>query len=458
MSEPIYQAVNPTTEEVLETVPTATDAEVEAAVETVAGAFQDWCERPLATRADALRKAADALEARASELARIMAEEMGKPLAQGVAEANKCAWACRFYAEHAAEFLRPSPRDSDGTEALVRYDPLGPVLAIMPWNFPFWQFFRFAAPGLMAGNTALLKHAPGTPRAARTMVALLHEAGVPEGAAQNLYLSDDQAAALIADRRVAGVTLTGSTRAGREVAATAGGHLKPMVLELGGSDPFVVLDDADVDRAAQVGVEARCTNSGQSCIAAKRFVVHDAVYDRFADAFVERMRAKVTGDPLADKVDIGPLARADLRDLLARQVDATRRAGGRVLLGGEVPEGRGWFYLPTVLADVPDDAPAACEELFGPVATLFRVGSEDEAVALANRTSYGLGASLWTSDKERAERLVPRLEAGAVFVNGMVKSDPRLPFGGVKDSGFGRELAREGILEFVNPKTVWMQW
>ncbi len=451
-----YRTLNPTTEELLEEYPLATDAAVERALDAAVEAFAGWSRRGFDDRAAALGRAADLLEAQADDLARLMAREMGKRVAEGRAEAEKCAWACRHYAGRAAGYLADSPRESDGSRALVRHDPLGPVLAIMPWNFPFWQLFRFAAPGLMAGNVCLLKHAPNTPGCALRIVALLEEAGLPRGVVQNLFLSNEQAARVIADRRVRGVTLTGSTRAGRAVGEAAGRALKPTVLELGGSDAFIVLDDADVAAAAETGVASRCLNNGQSCIAAKRFLVHARVHDAFVDAFVDGMRAKVPGDPADGSTTLGPLARADLRDTLADQVERSVAAGARRLLGGDgVPE-RGFFYPATVLADPPDGSPAADEELFGPAATVIRVADEDEAVAVANRTAYGLGCSLWTSDPERAARCIPRIEAGAVFVNGLVKSDPRLPFGGVKDSGHGRELSAEGILEFVNRKTVWI--
>jgi succinate-semialdehyde dehydrogenase / glutarate-semialdehyde dehydrogenase len=396
------------------------------------------------------------VEAEAESLAETMAIEMGKPLAQGVAEIEKCAWACRHYAEHGERFLAPEPRQSDGARAEVRYEPLGAVFAVMPWNFPFWQLFRFAAPAWMAGNAVLLKHAPNTPRCAREIERLVRETGGDPGLLVNLYLSNEQAAEVIARPEVAAVTLTGSSRAGRAVGAAAGGSLKPVVLELGGSDAYVVLDDAEVARAADVGVRARCLNSGQSCIAAKRFVVHDDVYEAFRDAFVEGMKAQRVGDPREEGTAIGPLARRDLRELLAAQVADAVAHGTRLLCGGEVPSGRGFFYPPTVLEGVPATARAFREELFGPVACLYRVGSDDEAIALANVTEYGLGASVWTADPARAERFARELAAGSVFVNGLVKSDPRLPFGGVKQSGFGRELGVEGLREFVNVKTVWV--
>ena len=452
-----YRTLNPATEELLESFPLATDAEIEGAIEGARKAFESWRGLAFERRAEPLIAAAASLEARAEELGRLMAVEMGKPLAEGIAEANKCAVGCRYYAEHAAAYLAADSRESDGSEAFVRFDPLGPVLAIMPWNFPFWQFFRFAAPALMAGNAVLLKHSPNTPRCALAIEGLMRDAGFPDGLVRSLFLSNEQAAAVIGDSRVRGVTLTGSTRAGREVASCAGKHLKTMVMELGGSDPFIVFEDADLDEAVRVGVLARCQNSGQSCIAAKRFLVQREVWDPFLEKFSAAMEAMTVGDPLAAEVRIGPLARADLRESLARQVAESLAGGARALCGAERLPGPGYFYPPTVLVDVVQGSPAADEELFGPVATLIPFGDEAEAVGLANRTAYGLGASLWTASADRARRLAGQVEAGAVFVNGMVKSDPRLPFGGVKDSGFGRELSREGILEYVNLKTVWIR-
>jgi succinate-semialdehyde dehydrogenase/glutarate-semialdehyde dehydrogenase len=451
-----YETIDPSTGRRVSSYPTDTDARWREALERAGAAFVSWRGTSFDHRAAVLRRAADLLEERAADHASLMALEMGKPVGEGEGEAKKCAWACRYFAEHAPAFLETEKKESDGSEAYVRYEPLGPVLAIMPWNFPFWQFFRFAAPSLMAGNVVLLKHAPNTPGCALRIEALLREAGLPGDVVQNLFLTNEQAAALIADPRVRGVTLTGSTRAGRQVAGIAGGQLKPMVMELGGSDPFVVFEDADLDRAVETGVASRCLNNGQSCIAAKRFLVHAAVFDRFRERFVDKMRARTMGDPRDPAVSLGPLARRDLRDLLAGQVERTVAAGARVLCGGEPPARDGFFYPATVLADAPSGSPAATEEMFGPVATLFRFESEDEAVALANGTEYGLGASVWTADRARALRLVDRIESGSVFVNGLVKSDPRLPFGGTRASGFGRELAREGLLEFVHAKTVWI--
>jgi succinate-semialdehyde dehydrogenase/glutarate-semialdehyde dehydrogenase len=451
-----YESVDPATGRPVERFATATNPELDQAIAAAASAFIAWRERPLAVRTGFVSRIAALLEERAAELAGVMATEMGKPVAEGRAEAGKCAWVCRYYAEHAAAFLAQVHKESDGAGAWVRHDPLGPILAIMPWNFPFWQFFRFAAPALAAGNVTLLKHSPNTPRCARRIEQLVLQAGLPEGVVRNLFLTDDQAATAIADPRVRGVTFTGSTAGGKQVAAVAGAHMKPIVLELGGSDPFIVFDDADLDRALETAVTSRCLNNGQSCIAAKRFLVQGSVFDDFRDGLVERMRSLVMGDPSEPGVQLGPLARRDLRDRLAEQVTRSIAAGAQALCGGTVPDRDGFYYPATVLVDAPPGSPAATEELFGPVATLFSFETEDDAVAGANATGYGLGAGIWTADRNRAERMIRDIESGAVFVNGLVKSDPRLPFGGVKDSGHGRELGREGMLEFVNRKTVWM--
>ena len=404
----LYRTLNPANGELVENYQTATDRDVEAAVESAARAFALWRETPIEQRAQLVRRAGELLETDAAEMGALMALEMGKPIAQGDAEAKKCAWACRWYADNAASFLAAQPRESDGSAAFVRHDPLGPILAIMPWNFPFWQFFRFAAPSLMAGNVILLKHAPNTPGCGLRIEKLMDDAGFPPGVVRNLFLSNDQAARVIGDARVRGVTLTGSTRAGRAVAAIAGHHLKTMVMELGGSDAFIVLADADVDRAAEVGVTARCLNTGQSCIAAKRFIVDRAVFPRFRDAFVDGMRARVPGNPRDPKTTLGPMARQDLRDQLASQVERSVAGGAEAILGGKTPDTPGYFYPATVLQGARPGTPAADEELFGPAASLVSVANEEEALAVANGTGYGLGASLWTADRARADRLIPQ--------------------------------------------------
>ena len=451
-----YRSVNPATEDELASYPCHSGSEVEQALAGAVASFADFGRRPVTERARLVAGVGRWLDERADELARLMALEMGKPVAQGIAEIRKCGWGCRYFSENAEAFLAAEPRESDGSEAWVTAEPLGPVLAIMPWNFPFWQFFRFAAPALVAGNTILLKHAPSTPQCALAIEGALTAAGAPPGVVRNLFLSNEQVAQAIGDSRVAGVTLTGSTAAGRAVAEVAGRHIKRTVLELGGADPFVVFPDADLDRAVPAAIEARCQNSGQSCIAAKRIFVHRSRIDAFRAAFVDGMRSRVVGDPLLPGVDLGPLARADLRDRLDEQIARSVALGAEVLCGGSRPEGRGWYYPPTVLEGVAPESPAAQEEMFGPAATLGTFDTDSEAVALANATRYGLAASLWTGDLERARRLVPAIQAGVVFVNGMVRSDPRLPFGGTKDSGLGRELGREGMLEFVRRKTVWI--
>lgn len=452
----LYRSLNPATGELVAEFPTATDGEVEAALSRAEAGFHSWRRASLAERRTVNERLAELLEAQADELAAVMALEMGKPLAQGVAEAQKCAWVARHYAETAEDSLRPPHYESDGSAAFVRYEPIGPILAVMPWNFPLWQVIRVSAPNFLTGNPMLLKHAPSVPQCALRIVELYREAGAPEGLIQNLFLTNGQAASCIADRRIRGVTLTGSSRAGSEVAAVAGRHLKPMVAELGGSDPFIVFGDCDVEEAARAGAGARLINSGQSCIAAKRFLVQREILDDFLSVFERRFRETVVGDPLAPATDVGPLARADLRDRLEDQVSQSLAAGSELLYRGAAPE-RGFFSAAGILAGAPAGSAAAGEELFGPVATVIPFGDEAEAVAIANRTAYGLGSSLWTSDPDRAERLVPQIEAGAVFVNGITKSDPRVPFGGTKASGFGRELGPDGLIEFTNRKTVWIR-
>ncbi|HZP42132.1 MAG TPA: NAD-dependent succinate-semialdehyde dehydrogenase [Candidatus Binatia bacterium] len=447
---------NPATGELLERFPEALEADVEAALAAAEAAFAGWRRRSFEERAARLREAARVLRSRKAAYARTMALEMGKPVAQGEAEVEKCAVACDHYAEHGARLLAEEPHPSDARRSWVRFDPLGPVLAIMPWNFPFWQVFRFAAPGLMAGNTGLLKHASNVPRCALAIEEVFRDAGFPSGVFRSLLVGSAAVSRLIADPRVRAVTLTGSDRAGSEVAMHAGRALKKTVLELGGSDPFIVLADADLDRTARAAADARLVNSGQSCIAAKRFVVVDAVADRFVERFVAEMQARRVGDPLARATEVGPQARTDLRDDLHGQVVASVERGARVVLGGEVPPGPGAFYPPTVLVAVEPGMPAFDDETFGPVAAIVRARDEAHAIALANASQFGLGASLWTTDVERGARLAAEIESGLVFVNGVVHSDPRLPFGGVKRSGYGRELAEYGIREFTNVKTVWV--
>ncbi len=449
-------SINPTTGETLETFAETTPTALEQILDQGVAAYQSWRRCSYPQRATLLREAARLLRERKAQHARTMALEMGKPLPQGEAEAEKCAWVCDYYAEHAERFLADEPRETDASKAFVRFDPIGPVLAIMPWNFPFWQVFRFAAPALMAGNAGLLKHAPNVTRCALEIEAVFRDAGFPEGLFRSLILSNEAAAQVIADPRVRAVTLTGSDRAGSQVAERAGRHLKKTVLELGGSDPFIVLEDADVEQAARIAAEARLLNSGQSCIAAKRFIVVEPIADRFLDAFVPSMRTRRMGDPLAPGTQVGPQARHDLRANLHRQVEQSVQRGAQLLLGGTLPAGPGFFYPPSVLAAVAQGMPAFDEEVFGPVAAVIRVKDEAQAVRAANASRYGLGAAVWTADPARGERLARDLEVGSVFVNGLVKSDPRLPFGGVKLSGYGRELSEYGLKEFVNVKTVWV--
>ncbi|MET7993381.1 NAD-dependent succinate-semialdehyde dehydrogenase [Amycolatopsis sp. NPDC005232] len=448
----MIQSVNPATGKSLSTYDLHTAEEVDAALDAAVAAQAEWREKPLAERVELLRELAAVLRAGSAEYARLITEEMGKPLAEAEAEIEKCALNCVHYAEHAAEYLAERPVLA---EASVVAEPLGVVLAVMPWNYPFWQFFRFAAPALAAGNGAILKHATNVPGCALAIEDVFRKASAPAGLVRALLVDVGEVAKLIADDRIAAVTLTGSTRVGALVASQAGAALKKQVLELGGSDPFVVLADADVPAAAETAVRARFLNNGQSCVNAKRFIVDEAVADEFAEAFtaaVERLRV---GDPAEAGTTVGPLAREDLRDGLDDQVRRTVAAGGVLRTGGEPVAGPGYFYAPTVLDRVKPGMAAFDEETFGPVAAIVRVSGDDEALALANDTEFGLGAAVWTRSSERAQRFAKGLQAGAVFVNSMVASDPRLPFGGIKKSGYGRELGADGIREFVNVKTVW---
>lgn len=451
-----FESINPSTGERVASFPTMSDVEVTAILSNTLREQREWAQTSFAERARCMRGVASLLRERAKDLARLMALEMGKPLKDGVAEANKCAWVCEHYADNAEAYLAPRRETSDGSTSYVRFDPLGVILAVMPWNFPYWQVFRFIGPNLMAGNGGLLKHAPNVPQCAMSIEAMVREAGFPEHLFRNLFVDAEDVAGIIADARVAGVTLTGSERAGRAVGEVAGKMIKPMVLELGGSDPFIVLGDADIDAAARTAVAARTLNAGQSCIAAKRFIVEASIYDRFLAAMTEAMRKLNMGDPLDPATDVGPQARFDLREALHAQVAESLRQGARAALGCELPPGPGAFYPPSILADVGPNNIAAREELFGPVAAVMKAKDSTAAVEIANASRFGLGASLWTNDLALAGRLAARIEAGGVFINGMVKSDPRLPFGGVKVSGVGRELGAEGARAFVNVKTVWI--
>jgi succinate-semialdehyde dehydrogenase/glutarate-semialdehyde dehydrogenase len=447
---------NPATGELLASYEPHDAAAIDERLGRAAAAFQVWRRTSLGERARVLNTAADLLEADQARLARLMTLEMGKLLRAAGDEVLKSARGCRYYAQHGAGFLADEEISTEASRSYVRYEPMGAVFAVMPWNFPFWQVFRFAAPALMAGNAVLLKHAPNVPQCALAIESLLQQAGLPDGVFQVLLIEVEQVPAILEDDRVAAVTLTGSDRAGRDVASRAGRALKKTVLELGGSDPFIVMPSADLAQAVATAVKSRTFNSGQSCIAAKRFIVASAVADDFSGRFVDAMAALRVGDPLDPATEIGPMARADLVSVLEAQVADARARGARVLTGGEPLERPGHFYPPTVLIDVARDSRAYREELFGPVATIFRVNGEDEAIALANDTPYGLGASVWTSDPAERDRFIASLDAGQVFVNAMVASDPRVPFGGVKMSGYGRELGPQGIREFAQTKTVWI--
>jgi succinate-semialdehyde dehydrogenase/glutarate-semialdehyde dehydrogenase len=450
------ESINPATGTLLEHFEPHSPEEVDRRIAAATAAFRTWRETSFAERAARMTRAAERLEAEKARFGELMALEMGKPVGAGIAEAEKCAWVCRYYAENAERFLADEPVATDASSSFIRYQPLGTVLAVMPWNFPFWQVFRFAAPALMTGNVGLLKHASNVPRCALAIEEIFTAAGFPSGVFQTLLIGASRVAALVADPRVHAVTLTGSEAAGVSIGRAAGAEIKKVVLELGGSDPFLVMPSANVDAAAATAVKARTINNGQSCIAAKRFLVHRDIAADFERRFVEKMAALKIGDPMDPSTEIGPLATPAIRSEVDDLVQKTVAAGARLLLGGKPLDRPGNFYAPTVLADVPPDSAGAKEEIFGPVASLFRFGTLAEGIALANATRFGLGASAWTNDASEREALIDGIEAGAVFINGMVKSDPRLPFGGIKKSGFGRELSPHGIREFVNVKTVWI--
>ncbi|CAC01486.1 MULTISPECIES: NADP-dependent succinic semialdehyde dehydrogenase [Streptomyces] len=453
--------VNPANGETLRTYEAMGEEEIERRIELAEATFRTYRTTGFYERAGLMRRAADLLEADQKEIGKVITTEMGKPVKQARAEAAKCAKAMRWYADHAAELLADEEpaeadvKDSGASRALVRYRPLGPVLAVMPWNFPLWQVIRFAAPALMAGNVGLLKHASNVPQTALYLEDLFHRAGFPEGCFQTLLIGSAQVDDVLRDERVRAATLTGSEPAGRAVAATAGEMIKKTVLELGGSDPFVVMPSADVERAAEVAVTARTQNAGQSCIAAKRFIVHTDVYDAFAQRFTEGMRALKVGDPMDEETEVGPLSSEQGLNDLVELVDDAVRGGASVLCGGERPDGPGWYYPPTVLAGVTRELRIHREEAFGPVATLYRAADLDEAVLIANDTDFGLSSNVWTRDDADVDRFVRDLEAGGVYVNGMTASHPAFPFGGVKRSGYGRELSGHGIREFCNITTVW---
>jgi acyl-CoA reductase-like NAD-dependent aldehyde dehydrogenase len=456
MGAALIRSVNPATERELAAFEPADDSKIEAVLADAAEAFGSWRKTAIDERALRMAGAASYLRENRPRLAAIITAEMGKPLREAEAEVEKCAWNCQYYAESAAAYLAAESVSSNASESYVQYLPLGTVLAIMPWNFPFWQVFRFAAPALMAGNTAVLKHASNVPQCARAIEEVFRESGFPTGAFQALLIGGAATAKLISDSRIAAVTLTGSEEAGGKVGAAAGSAVKKSVLELGGSDPFIVLEDADLESAVATGVKSRYMNCGQSCIAAKRFIVVSEVFQEFEERFVESARKLRVGDPTNKETQLGPMAREDLRGTVEEQIARSLSQGARLLTGGRRPLTRGYFLEPTVLSHVKRGAAAACEETFGPVAALMRARNGAEAIEIANDSPYGLGANLWTGDIRRARKLSEEIQAGQVFINGMVASDPRLPFGGVKSSGYGRELSLHGIREFVNIQTVWI--
>jgi succinate-semialdehyde dehydrogenase / glutarate-semialdehyde dehydrogenase len=446
--------INPATGKTIRTFESFSAARVSECLDRAATAYRAHRNTPFSERAQRMRKAASILDADCRELGRLMTLEMGKPIGSAIAEAEKCATACRYYAENAERFLADQPVKIEGGKSWVTFQPIGVVLAIMPWNFPFWQVFRFAAPALMAGNAGVLKHASNVPQCALAIEDVFRRAGFADGVFQTLLIGSDLVEGIVADKRVAAVTLTGSEGAGRSVASAAGKNLKKSVMELGGSDPFVVMPSADLEQAVSTAVTARMINNGQSCIAAKRFIIHDKIYDEFLKRFVAGVSAIRVGDPMEEKTQLGPLATEAIRDGLDNQVKESVAAGARLATGGKKLEGDGFFYAPTVLTDIPPNAPAAQDELFGPVASVFKAKDLADAIRIANGTSFGLGASAWTRDSSEQDRFIAEIESGLLFINGMVASDARLPFGGVKNSGFGRELGEFGIREFVNIKSV----
>ena len=450
------ESINPATQEVLASFEEHSEQRLNEVLNRSVDAFRQWRLQPFSHRAQLMNAAARRLRADAGRLAELMTLEMGKPIAQSRAEIEKCAWCCDYFAENAEAFLADIVKPSTATESYVAFDPLGPILAIMPWNFPFWQVFRFAAPSLMAGNVGVLKHASNVSQCALAIEEVFQSAGFPPGVFQTVLVPGSKALSLVEDPRIAAVTLTGSEEAGARVAEASGRALKPAVFELGGSDPFIVLDDADVEAAARVAIDARFQNAGQSCIAAKRFIVVESAADEFQERFRNGIEELVVGDPMNSATKIGPLAKADLVDTLEEQVKRSVSAGASIVTGGVRLDRRGYYYAPTLISAVRPGMEVFSEETFGPAAALIRAADTDEAVALANDSRFGLGASLWTRDINRGKKLARTIESGSVFINGMVASDPRLPFGGVKRSGYGRELADFGIREFVNIKTIWI--
>jgi len=450
------KSINPATDETIKEYEIMDDDTIDKIIRNAAEAQEKWRKKTFDERAELLRNVANDLKVNKKEYAELMAREMGKPLPQGESESEKCAWVCNYYADNAEGFLSDQTIESDADLSYVTFNPLGTVLAIMPWNFPFWQLYRFGAPALMAGNAVILKHAPNVTGCALAIEKIMHDAGIPEDLFRTVIADVDQTQEMITHDGIQAVTLTGSTRAGRAVASKAGSVLKKTVLELGGSDPYVVLADADLEKTAETCVTSRLVNSGQSCIAAKRYIVVEDLYDDFVELVKEKMKSKRVGDPFDSETDIGPMAREDLRDKLHDQVQGSIEKGAKCIIGGEIPDSDGAFYPPTILTNISEDMPAYKEELFGPVATVIKVKDEKEAIEVANDTSFGLGAAVFSGDVDHAEKIAANeLEAGCCFVNEFVKSDPRLPFGGIKNSGYGRELSHFGIKEFVNIKTVY---
>ena len=449
--------INPATGQTIKTFDALTDAQVDQKIQKATETFRTFRKLSFADRARMMNRAAEILEAEKETLARVMTTEMGKTYRSAIDEAVKCAWVCRYYAENAEKFLADEIVETPASRSFIRYQPMGVVLVIMPWNYPFWQVFRFIAPGLMAGNVGILKHASNVPQCALKIEEVLLKAGFPEGAFQTLLIGSGQVDRILDDPRVAAATLTGSEGAGAQVGSGAAKRINKVVLELGGSDPFVVMPSANVEEAVTVGIKARTLNNGQSCIAAKRFIVAEEIAEKFQREFVAQMEKLKLGDPFDEKTDVGPLANAEAVTSLDADVRSSIKAGAKLLTGGKPADRPGSFYLPTVLTDIPKDSPAYKEELFGPVASIFRVKDINDAIRVANDSRFGLGASAWTNDKAEQERFINELEAGMVFINQMVFSDPRVPFGGVKRSGVGRELSTYGIREFTNVKTVWVK-
>lgn len=453
----MIQSINPATNQIIESFEEMTLTEIQHVLSHVQNDWLLWRETSFAHRSVLMKNAASVLRKNKSKYAVIMTNEMGKPISQSDAEVEKCAWVCDYYADHTEKILSDEIISTDASQSFVRFDPLGIVLAIMPWNFPFWQVFRFAAPALMAGNAGVLKHSSNVMRCALSIEEIFREAGFPEHLFRTLVIGSSLVNDVIADDRIKAVTLTGSEAAGSKVAEFAGKHLKKTVLELGGSDPFIICADANIQEAATVAATARCLNTGQSCIAAKRFIVVESVADQFEKYFVDEMKNKIVGDPMDRKTDIGAMAREDLLNELDEQVQTSVKMGAKILCGGKRLNKTGVFYEPTVLTNVTREMPVFNQETFGPVAAVIRANDDEDAIAIANDCAYGLGASLWTEHTAKGKMLARKIESGSVFINGLVKSDPRLPFGGIKKSGYGRELSHYGIKEFVNIKTVWIK-